>query len=152
MSTHDHDQADPTGHDADAGGHDDHFDPEPATALSPGESASPAWLPILGAGLFLVGGTYFLATPGAPDAMAAPSASVSASAAPRAIAPPSMAPAPTPPRPAIPNAPRPNDPDIMNKVRQQMEKGAPGAPSGQPVAPGQPQVIQLQPPANKPRP
>ena len=159
MSTHDHDHADPTGHDADAGGHDDHFDPKPATALSPGESASPAWLPILGAGLFLVGGTYFLATPSAPETAPAPSASASASSAPAGAQVP-LAPV----RPTLPpGAPRPGDPDIMDKVRQQLQKGAPnGAMPGQPPPgqpppgqppPGQPQVIQpRQPPPPPPHP
>lgn len=83
--------SDSKGHDdhghGDAHGHADHghddFDPTPARNLSEGEPQSPSWLPILGAGLFLVGGVYFLsgqsdAAPGAASA----SASVSAAAKP----------------------------------------------------------------------
>jgi hypothetical protein len=57
------------GHDAHghhAHGHDAHeaFDPMPTNELSPGEPRSPAWMPVLGLGLFLVGGTWFLASQG----------------------------------------------------------------------------------------
>ncbi len=78
------------GHD-EAHGADDHaahaqFDPEPATELSPGEPRTPAWAPILGGFLLLVGATYVLASPGSmfDDGAASASASAAASAAPAA--------------------------------------------------------------------
>jgi hypothetical protein len=38
------------------------FDPMPTDELAAGEPRTPEWLPILGACLFLVGGTWFLAS------------------------------------------------------------------------------------------
>ena len=100
MGAHGHDKD--HDHGADAHAHDD-FDPQPATELSPGEPRSPAWLPVLGAGLFLVGGIYFFASPAASGAAGAGSASASASASAAAV--PSVAVAPGPPRPRpVPSA------------------------------------------------
>ncbi len=81
------------GHDphAEAHAHDD-FDPEPARELSPGEPTSPAWLPLLGAGLFLVGGIYFFASRADSGPAGAASASASVAAAPAPPRPPRTAP------------------------------------------------------------
>ncbi len=42
--------------------HESHepFDPEPVTALSPGEPKTPTWIPIVGAVLFVLAGVYLL--------------------------------------------------------------------------------------------
>jgi hypothetical protein len=84
------------GHDHDAAAHDAHddFDPEPAKELGPGEPRSPAWLPLLGACLFLAGGVYFLTSGNEAKAGAAPSAS--AAPAKPAVAPPAPPPPPAP--------------------------------------------------------
>ena len=79
--SHDHD------HDDDGHGHDHAhaFDPEPPTEKAPDEPSTPAWIPVLGACLFLVGGVTFLvrfsdASPAAAVASAAASLSAPARA------------------------------------------------------------------------
>lgn len=87
--SHDH------GHSGDDHAHahaHDEFDPEPAKELGADEPQTAGWLPIVGAGLFLIGGVVFLvkqsdAAPGAASASASAPAKV-ASAAPNPNAPP----------------------------------------------------------------
>ena len=96
--SHDH------GHSADdhshAHAHDD-FDPEPATELGPDEPRTAGWLPVVGAGLFLIGGVVFLVRQ-SDAAPSGASASASASAA------------------KVTNAPSPKAPPIDPAKRQEM--------------------------------
>jgi hypothetical protein len=90
------DSHDDHGHSGDDHAHahaHDEFDPEPATELGADEPRTAGWLPIVGAGLFLIGGVVFLvkqsdAAPGATSASASASAAKVASAAPNPNAPP----------------------------------------------------------------
>jgi hypothetical protein len=131
------------GHDSAAHAHDAHddFDPEPATELSPGEPKSPSWLPLLGVGLFLAGGIWFLARGGDEKNGAAPSASASVSAA----AAPVKAPPATPARPAVtggtraPGGASNAPPEMLDREKQkklqEMLRERRGAGSAAPGAP-----------------
>jgi hypothetical protein len=81
MSAHDHAPADAH----EAAEHDDHDDHAEAP---PPEPESPAWLPLLGGALFLVGLLFFLLTgESEPSAAAEPAASAAPAAAPAPAAP-----------------------------------------------------------------
>jgi hypothetical protein len=98
--------------------HHDDFDPEPAKELGPGEPSSPTWLPILGAGLFLVFGVYFLvgqSSDSQASAMPAPSASA-AKVAPN--------PKPAASAPAAPRQPPSRD---LDKLRRPSPTNLPSA-------------------------
>jgi len=125
----------PSGDDhAEAHAHDD-FDPEPAKHMSADETPTSPWVPIVGAGLFLVGTVVFLsrqsdAAPGAGSA----SAAVSASAAKATIS--------ASNKPAAP----PTDPAKRQELADQKRRtpripsGAPAAGSGAPRPPAAPVV------------
>lgn len=120
--SHDH------GHSGDDHAHahaHDEFDPEPATELGPDEPRTAGWLPVVGAGLFLIGGVVFLIRQ-SDAAPSAASASASASAA-------KVAPAPNP------NAP-PTDPAKRQDMADQQKRRLPRTPiSGSAAArPGPP--------------
>jgi len=125
---HDHGASHDAAHANDAHGHDD-FDPEPAETLSEGEPRTPSWMPLLGAGLFVCGAIWFLASDGAAATAATPSASAMENAA-----------AATPPAPP-PSARPPQNPadrqkliEAMKKRKEQLDQAkaartaAPGAP------------------------
>lgn len=113
---HDHE------HDDAADAHDDHgFDGEPATALSPGETPTPGWLPAIGAALFVAAAVFFLVQgDDAPEAKPTPAPQVVATAAPpRAM--------PAPARPGSPaGAGTPSvrklDPSQMKDVQQRIDE------------------------------
>lgn len=98
--------------------HDDHgheaFDPEPAKDLAPGETPTASWVPLVGAGLFLVGTVVFLVkqTDAAPG-----SASASASAVATATA---LQPAVTPPGTGRPIPPA--DPAKRREFAEEQKK------------------------------
>jgi hypothetical protein len=129
--------------------HDDHahaFDPEPAREMAADEPRTPGWLPLLGITLFVVGGTYFLAT-GASDA--APDAAASASAA--------VAPAtPTPPAPGATGTPRPlpipaaRDREKIKEALDRAKAMAPGASGSALAPPGRPPTATARPGAPPP--
>jgi hypothetical protein len=97
-------------------GHD--FDPMPANELAPGEPHTPSWVPILGACLFLVGGTWFLvgqaddASNGGKHAHAHGEQPV----APAKLAPGNVALGKVAPREGGPSAPMPNDAEARRKL------------------------------------
>lgn len=127
------DHATKTAHEGHA--HDDHahaFDPEPAREIAADEPRTPGWLPLLGISLFVIGGTYFLAT-GSSDAAQTTTASASASVAAAPVAPPP----PPRPTPSVAASGRtltiPNNID-RDRIRQALEAAKQGAPSGAPIA------------------
>ncbi|HET9957571.1 MAG TPA: hypothetical protein VFQ61_23900 [Polyangiaceae bacterium] len=100
---HGHDHA---GHDDDHGGHDDHHVEPP-----PPEPESPAWLPLLGGGLFILGLVVYLlmqSNPSAPSPAGATGEKPVAGAAAAKGAPDAAPPSGGVPRPAM--ADRPNRP------------------------------------------
>jgi hypothetical protein len=141
LSTMAHDPAHDDAHGAehDAGSHhDDHahdFDPEPVRTLPDDEPRTPSWVPLLGAAIFLVGGTWFLmgsSDDGEPPAAVpeAPAAAVGARPIPPAsddqlVAPQPRRPAAAPPGGA-PGAPAEGDakPRPLNRPPQTAEERA----------------------------
>lgn len=91
------------GHDHDddaAEAHDDHaFDGEPARELGPGEPQTPAWIPAVGAALFVAAGIFFLVERKDADAAPPPAAT----AAPQIVATAMKPPATPRPLQAAPN-------------------------------------------------
>src|SRR5580700_435058 len=118
-----HDSHDAAAHDP--GAHDAHtFDGEPARELAPGEPPTPAWIPALGAALFLAGGLTFIATASESNpAGGAPAATQEAAPG----SPPS--PPPTPPTvvsvarpsPAAPGSPPSLNPALQRLTPEQRE-------------------------------
>lgn len=116
---------------AEAHGHDD-FDPQPAKQMSADETPTSSWVPIVGAGLFLIGTVAFLssqsdAAPGAGSAASASAAKVTM---------------PTTDKPAAP----PTDPAKRQELADQKKRlprvplSAPAAGSGAPRPPAAPIV------------
>jgi len=141
-------------HDHDAQSHDAHetFDPMPTNELSPGEPRSPVWMPVLGVGLFLVGGTWFLASQGGAAAAGAHDHAHDGKAA-HAVAPGAVAPnapqlvrAPTPPGGASARPTPPQDAAARKKlIDEAIQKAAaargakePGGAAPAPAAPRTP--------------
>jgi hypothetical protein len=91
MPTMGHDHAHDDNHGAEHGAgahHDDHahdFDPEPAREIGADEPLTPSWVPLLGAGLFLVAGTWFLM--GSSDDAAKPASDAPAAGLARPVPP-----------------------------------------------------------------
>ncbi len=132
-----HSHGDAHGHEhATAHDHDD-FDPEPATSLSEGEPRTPSWLPVLGAGLFLLGAVWFLAGDGtaAPAAASANAAATGAApVAPKRTAVPTAQAAGSAARPTPPQDPaeRQRIVDALKKRREEAKKVPVPAPTAKP--------------------
>ncbi|HTJ83670.1 MAG TPA: hypothetical protein VL400_18250 [Polyangiaceae bacterium] len=115
---HDHGASDDHAHAADAHGHDD-FDPEPASSLSEGEPRTPSWMPLLGAGIFLVGAIWFLSGEASPaNAAAAASATPAKTTGAAATPPPANSAAKPPQNPVDRQALL----DAMKKRKEELDK------------------------------
>ena len=124
-------------HSADAHAADAHapFDPAPVRTLSPGETPSPLWLPLVGIAIFLLGGIYLLtgqAEPGdasgsapdeSPPAAAAPAEAAPVEAAPAEARPPVRRPRPAAsPADAAGVAPRKLSEEEMVQLKERVER------------------------------